>query len=251
MEPKRMAQTKDDEMDQHRSDDLQDGDNNDAAQSRRALVSGAAGFALAASGLLLPAEDDGAAAREGAYGGELGRRRGKDRRGGDKRKRRDRSDKKGKGRRDGAPKDHGPFRATALTVVNRWLPSLECVFYYQIKTGLDDYDLPRADSERTILWNESFRYDPNRYRVGVLIKHTPGWQDYYADVRNVSLWFPQGGLSSGDHLNPAIGNIGGDNIPLQSFSVGEEHRDDYYTLKRKDDSADRIEVELVVRDPLG
>ena len=57
------------------------------ATARRALLRAAVGgFALAASGLFLPADDaDEAAALEGAYGGELGGRRGKDRRGLNKR----------------------------------------------------------------------------------------------------------------------------------------------------------------------
>ena len=49
----------------------------DATESRRALLRATlGGFALAASGLFLPADDDEAAAREGALGGVLGGRHG-------------------------------------------------------------------------------------------------------------------------------------------------------------------------------
>ena len=72
-----------------------------AFSNRRSLLrAGASGFALAASGLLLPAWlHTEAAAREGAYGGRLGGRHGKNRRGRDrngrdrKRNRRDRDKK--------------------------------------------------------------------------------------------------------------------------------------------------------------
>jgi hypothetical protein len=79
-----------------------------AIPNRRALLRLATGgFALAASGLLLPgwlAEE--AEAREGAYGGELGGRRGKDRRG--RHRRRTHGDKKGKNDRNKRKDDRPP-----------------------------------------------------------------------------------------------------------------------------------------------
>ena len=134
---------------------------------------------------------------------------GKDRRG--RHRRRTHGDKKdkgkddknqGKGRNDAPPQSNGPFRASALTVVNTakapWPPmTLNCTFYYRIKTGLDDYGPPVASVERTLGTGESFRYAPNpdRYRVGVRIKRILLSADVYADVRNVSFWFPTGGVT--------------------------------------------------------
>jgi hypothetical protein len=55
-----------------------------AGINRRGLLAGAAsGFALAASGLLLPEWQEEVEAREGAYGGRLGGRHGGNRRGRD------------------------------------------------------------------------------------------------------------------------------------------------------------------------
>jgi hypothetical protein len=96
----------------------------------------------------------------------LGGRHGSNRRGRDKHKRRDRGDKKANGGRDGAPpKGTGPFRATALTVINRRSQALDCTFFFRIKTGLDDYDLPTANGQRSLAPQESFRYDHDRYRA--------------------------------------------------------------------------------------
>ena len=79
--------------------------------TRRAMLSAAAGgFALAASGLFLPDWLEEAEARDGAYGGKLGGRHGKDHRGRDKRKRRTHGNKKDKGR----DKNDSPPRGTVI-----------------------------------------------------------------------------------------------------------------------------------------
>jgi hypothetical protein len=224
---------------------------------RRLLRAATGGFALAACGLYVPGLGGGADAREGVLGGELGGRHGKDRRGRHRRRthrdQKDQKDDKNKGKDDRPPgagaKDHGPFRATALTVVNKISQPLNCTFYYRVKTGLDDYALPTAGVDRTIGPNESFRYDPDRYRVGVHIKQTPGWQDVYADVRNVSFWFPRGGVTEGQDLDPHTGKVGSPLIDEQNFVVGEAHGRAGFVLRRKGDSADRIEWEFVVGEP--
>lgn len=86
----------------------------DELPNRRTLLRGAvAGFVLTAGGLYLPATDDEVAARDGAYGGQLGGRRGPDRRGRDKRQRRR------KNKQDGdAPRDGDRWRDVALFVHN-------------------------------------------------------------------------------------------------------------------------------------
>lgn len=77
----------------------------DAALNRRRLLRAATGaFVLTASGLYLPAAVEDAEAREGAYGGRLGGRRGKNRRGRDRR--RTHGDKKD--RRDRTPPRSSP-----------------------------------------------------------------------------------------------------------------------------------------------
>jgi hypothetical protein len=221
----------------------------DRGLSRRRVLRGATGgVVLADSGLLLPywLEDE-AEAREGAYGGKLGGRHGPNRRGRDKHKRRDRGDKKANGGRDGAPpKGNGPFRATALTVINRRSQALDCTFFFRIKTGLDDYDLPTANGQRSLAPQESFRYDPDRYRVGVLVKQVFGTDDIYADVRNVSVWFPRGGVTKGSQLDPPNGKFGSAFIDEQMFVQTEAHDKSGITLWRKVDSENRIEWELFI-----
>lgn len=216
------------------------------------------GFALAASGLVLPNEEDLTEAREGALDGDRGGRRGKDHKG--QHRRRSHGNRKDKGqRRNGGLKDHGPFRAAALTVTNQFgiINGVErpviCVFYYRIKTGLDAYGPAVADKEVTLHAGESFRYDPDRYRVGVLCKRSFDTEvssdDVYADVRNVSLWYPRGGVTTGPDLDPAAGKIGNSTlIREQDFTVDETHFDSRgrIGLSRVDDSDNRIEWKFFV-----
>jgi hypothetical protein len=229
-----------------------------AGLSRRAILGGAvAGFALPASGLFLPETGEVAAARDGALQGAKGGRRGKDQKGRHRHRTHGGKKDKNKGRNDAPPQNHGPFRATALTVRNSsggggFFPpvTLHCTFYYRIKTGLDDYGLPIASVERTVAPGESFRYAPNpdRYRVGVQIKHVILSDDIYADVRNVSFWFPAGGVTGGQNLDPPAGKVGSTLIREQGFDQGEEHHlvMPRLGLERKRDSDTHIEWELTV-----
>ncbi len=217
--------------------------------SRRGVFRTAArGVALAAGGLALPGWLEEAAARDGAHGGELGGRRGKDHKG--RHKKRSHGDKKDKGRPgSGAPQDHGPFRSTGLTVTNKTNQPLQCTFFFRTKTGLDDYGLPIANGTQTINPNQSSRYDTDHYRVGVLVPKVLGPSDLYADVRNVSFFFPRGGVTQGSNLDPHGGNFGGALIPEQNFAENEEHQEQNVVLKRlTDDSkgAKRIEWELTI-----
>jgi hypothetical protein len=77
-----------------------------ASTTRRALLSGAGGFVLAAGGLFLPEWLEDAEAVEGLYGGTLGGRHGKDHRGRDNRKRRNR-DRNDAPRNSGSPRPNG------------------------------------------------------------------------------------------------------------------------------------------------
>jgi hypothetical protein len=244
-----------------------DGRNDEAASgqaettsglSRRGLlITAASGFALAAGGLFIPAWWEEAAARPGANGGELGGRRGKDHRG--RHMKRSHGDKKDKGKnRNDAPRGGDPlFRSTALTVVNQGAYPLSCTFFYRVKTGLDDYGLPIANGTQTVRgWDGHsdgrYRYDPDRYRVGVLIKQVAIVNsDIYADVRNVSFWYPRGGVTKGANLDPAGGNFGTDLIPEQDFIESSTPSQEFNVIlqRMKDDSqgARRIEWELIIK----
>lgn len=213
-------------------------------QRRRLLHAFAGGVALAASGLILPEAD----AREGALDGARGGRRGKDHKG--RHGQRRHGDKKNEGKRgQDAPKGQdSAFRQAALTVYNNLTGApLQCTFYYRIKTGLDDYSLPVAHSTHTINPKESLRYDPGRYRVGVLIKHALGTNDLYADVRNLSLWFPQGEVTKGAQLDPPNGVFGAHVIPEQGFGEGKYLQAENIGLeRRKDDSEGAYRIEWLL-----
>jgi hypothetical protein len=230
-------------------DTVEDAHEEPTVGRRRLLLGGVvSGLALAATGLFLPAWLAETEARQGALGGTSGGRHGKNHRG--RHKQRSHRDKKDKHNgRDDAPRGGAPFRSSALTVVNKGVQPLQCTFFFRVKTGLDDYALPTADGTQTIAANGTFRYDPDRYRVGVLIKQIlPA--DIYADVRNVSFFYPRGGVTQGSNLDPASGNFGSALIPEQNFSQGEAQQDQNVVLQRlKDDSkgAQRIEWELIIR----
>lgn len=227
---------------------FQERDNAEQSLNRRGLLSKTVGgFVLTAGGLLLPEWLLEAEARDGALGGSKGGRRGKDHKG--RHKKRKHGNKKDKGK-DDAPRGAGLFRSTALTVVNKGVNPLDCSFFYRIKTGLDDYAGPTANGTRIINPNESYRYNPDRYRVGVLIKQVLGPADIYADVRNVSLFFPRGGVTQGTSLDPAANTFGASFIAEQNFGVGDAQQNQNVVLQRVNDDSKgdkRIEWELIIR----
>lgn len=186
--------------------------------SRRALLGGAAGgFALAASGLFLPATGEDAAARTGKHGGALGGRRGKNQRG--RHRRRTHGDKKKDAQRNEARGSKAIFRNTALTLnildgrVDYF--RFNATFYYRVLSGgLDDYDGPWINSGVSWPANEhhlDYRFAPDRFRVGVLLSaqqgsyHAP---DLFVDVRNIAFATPRAATYSGKDLDPAAGKLG-------------------------------------------
>ncbi|MFN8592219.1 MAG: hypothetical protein U0031_12235 [Thermomicrobiales bacterium] len=227
-------------------------DTNADTTRRRLLRAATGGFALAICELFLPEGTEETRARGGVLDGTIGGRRGKDHKG--RHRHRIHGDRKDKDKHgDGAPRGSGPFRSSALTVVNidaRPLPpiTLHCTFYYRIKTGLDTYGPPVASIERTLATGESFRYAPDRFRVGVLIRHVILSEDIYADVRNLPFWLPTGSVSGGQNLDPAAGKTGSIRIREQGYDFGETHVlvVPRLSLKRKSDSDTHIEWELTV-----
>ncbi len=192
--------------------------------TRRGLLAG--GLAAAAAGLLLP---PGAAAKKG-------------------------NRPKGRGV---PPGGHGPFRSAALTVENGWGRALRVDFFVAPKTGLDDYGpWVQADSRR-VADGESARFDPDRYRVGAVVHRTEAfpYDLFFVDVRNVSLWFPRGGVTrggtSGGWVDPPAGKIG--SIFMPERDMGEDRgwgkrvegkSWDWVILERLKDSPDAIEFRL-------
>jgi len=204
---------------------------------RRDLVrSAAGGFVLAASGLLLPV---------GA--GEIAAH--------DRSKRKRRRRRKNKGPRG------GPFRSTALTIqtVSRsGTYTFEANYYTKSLWG-DTYfpwGADRAANPVQDRFAENANWTP---RVGVLI--TPigsagRGPSLFVDVRNEQIGFPQGAAYYGSSLDPSTDVLGTALIGEQSFLVNEIHQGTFVlvggyaratcTLKRRSDSNDFIEFDLLV-----
>lgn len=198
-----------------------------AGLRRRALLAAVAGrFALAASGLFLPFAEDAAAGED--VNGET--RRGKHR----------------KRHRTKERRRSGGFRDSALTVANASEAILLCTYCVRTKLGLDDYALPDYVLEKSLDPGTSFRFDPEQFRVGVLIRQVDPGTDLYADVRNVSYWYPRGGVTTGSNLEPHNDVFGNAFIAEQNYAEREQRKRAKIILKRKDDSPGRIEWELMV-----
>ena len=109
-----------------------------AAGTRRALFSAASGFALAASGLLLPRWLESAEARDGALHGAKGGRRGKNHRG--RHKKRTHGDRKSR-KNDQRPRGSSPTQNIAFTVRN-FRPVAVQVQGWEVNQANDAYVVP-------------------------------------------------------------------------------------------------------------
>ena len=90
------------------------------ATRRQWVAAAGGGLALAASGLVLPGWLEEAEARDGAYGGGLGGRHGKNRRGVDKAKRRDKGERRDK-KHDGRGNGRGGARPGSGALHVHWV----------------------------------------------------------------------------------------------------------------------------------
>jgi hypothetical protein len=212
--------------------------------SRRQLLGGVTGtMALGASGLFLPEWLDEAQAREGALDGANGGRRGKNHRGRDRK--RSHGDKKDMGRdknngRKGAPPGSSALpgsRSTAVTVINQSNKPINCVFYLRTKTGPDSYGLPIANEMPGLDPYTSYRYDPDRDRVGVLVTKVDGPYDIFVDMRNASGISARASVMAGINIEPQRGIFGTTQIPEQTFAEREAREKKRYVLVRLDDDS--------------
>jgi hypothetical protein len=207
----------------------------DVTSRRRLLGAAAGGFALAASGMLLPDRlvEEAEARPGGAYGGQLGGRRGKNHRGRDKSRRRGRSDGNDKDKRRDNRGAIG-FRNTALTVRNAgldlnhpgayFLERFTATFYYQTKTGIDTYGHPIKaqgpfEFDAYEAQKRSFRFAPDHFRCGALIQHHALLGgDLYVDVRNHEILAPRGRVLQGKDLDPPAGKLGSEIVAEQGYA---------------------------------
>jgi hypothetical protein len=197
---------------------------------RRLLETAVGGFALAASGLVVPAWLGEAAAAERPLDRvqrrteQRNREQGNNDRGDkkDKDKGGDGGDDKDKGG-DGGDLDSGLFRDTALTIKNfRRDPqaTASVTFFFAVKNGLDSYGNWIPDVSVDLPPDASFRYAKHHFRVGALIAFRPSFDlpPAFVDVRNKSFDFPQGAIYYGAGLDPASGKLGTALLPETGFN---------------------------------
>jgi len=227
------------------------------AGSRRLLLGAAAGgFALAANGLFLPERLEGVDAREGALGAARGGRRGKNHKGRHgHRHKKDRNTGSTDAPQSGgaAPQSGGGiFRSSALRIYNGSDFALHCTFFYQVTGDFDKYGPPIANGEHPLAIGASHRYDPDRLRVGALIRFPEDLEitDLYVDARNLPFpFYPRSGVTFGRHLDPHNGNIGSTFIAEQNFAVGDVKMKAYVMLGRLPDDyygPNRIEWTVLI-----
>jgi hypothetical protein len=221
--------------------------------SRRGLVgAAAASLVLTASNLSLPDWLQEAKAGEGAYGGRLGGRHGKNRRGREART----HDRRRTG--DGPPPGRGLFRNTALTVKSFTDPPFTYTFYYRVKTGLDDYGPWIQSHSVTPDAGVSYRYAPSHFRIGVLVSAPAeaGPGQIFFEARNLAFGAPRGFMAYGSGLDPSHNILGTPTIPEREFdmmsvpvtgfyAVGETF-DALTDVRRVADSDDFIEFQLII-----
>ena len=173
----------------------------DTTGTRRTILRASlGGFALAASGLFLPADDDEAVAREGVLGGDLGGRRGKDHKGrhsrrthGDKKDEDKRLDKKGKGK-DNRPPGAGapggsPIKYVAIRATGDAQTNVR--FYFRTMDWLGQFSrLKLGDFGQIPDHRSNLDYAPKMYSTAVFY-----WSDQLPysvliEARNPLLGFP-------------------------------------------------------------
>ncbi len=191
-------------------DQVEAGIEQEEALNRRHLLGLAGhGFALAASGLLLPAWlQQNAEAREGAANGRLGGRRGKNQRGRDEAKRRKRA--KAREKRKDQPKAPGwslikyvSFRFEPTSA----LQDVRIDTYYRIKGELDTWSsLKPAQTFTTFASRQT--YAPDRYSVAAFIQSrdtTP----IFIEARNPLIGTPWVSIAHGGRIDASGNYVGG------------------------------------------
>lgn len=181
----------------------------DAAVDRRHLVRLAGSrFALAASGLLLPAWLQQDADARGTAGGKLGGRRGKNRRGRDAAMRRKRAKAREK-RKDQAKAPgwslikYASFRIEPTA----GLQDLRIDTYYRIKGELDTWSSLKSAQSFTSSASQQ-TYAPERYSIAAFIQArdtTP----IYIEVRNPMIGTPWVSIAHGGRIDASGNYVGG------------------------------------------
>lgn len=184
---------------------------------RRLLQMAAGGFALAASGLFLPAGLEESAAREGALGGAKGGRHGKQHR---RRHRRTHGNRKARRTRDNSPGAGAPegslIRYVALRVnAGDLAPSTITVdFYFRVKTGLDTFGPLVFANSSAAMTNGNVDYAPERYSIAAYIRGDALPSPVYIEFTNVLFHdgialAPYGKIINGGSIDGSGNYVGG------------------------------------------
>jgi hypothetical protein len=203
---------------------------------RRLLSTAASGFALAATGLFLPAsvlllpewlveeaEADNHPVRRVQHRAAKRRQRRHHRL---KQKRRQRQRNKNP---IGATLGRGifEFRNTALTVKNVGTDlraTASVAFFFRTKIGYDEYGTWIPATSVDLAPNASSRFAGKHFRVGALISFTRSLNlgQAFIDVRNMGLDAPKGSITKGEGLDPPSGKIGTALLQERTFGQGQE-----------------------------
>ena len=174
--------------------------------SRRQALGGTVGaFALAASGLFLPAGSESADAGKGRFGGKLGGRHGKNRRGKDRKQDR----KKGKSS-DGKALGGSLIRYVGCKVIandGTW-DDLQVDFYYRIKGSLDTWSSLKFARTANIR-DSVVEYRPDRYSVAAYIRASNLERGCLVEMRNLLLFPPEVNVVIGGSVNANGDYVGG------------------------------------------
>ncbi len=153
---------------------------------RRVLRAATGSFALAASGLFLPAELGETEAREGALGGDKGGRHGKNHKG--QHRHRTHGNKKNKGKANRPPgSGSGKWslvRYVAVRTAYLWSePGVSVDFYFRVKRDLDNWG-PLVFAKTAEIYPGNVDYAPERYSI-VAFFHGPALPStIYVEMRN-------------------------------------------------------------------
>ena len=199
--------------------------------TRRSLVTAAAGLAVAAGDLLPPLHSRGVSAGEGANNGELGGRRGKNRRGRQHRHRHNHGKKKPGQRDEVPPPGRGIFelRNTAIDVYGS---PFTFTFFYWVKGEGGAYDAWTKANSATPTGGSGYRYAPGHQRAGVLISVPAGVGSgqAFVDLQNPAVGFPRGSIYVGTGIDPVRGYLG--QPVLEGRVFGIPHTGDSSSVSR-------------------
>lgn len=216
---------------------------NSGATRRQVLRAATAGFALAASGLFLPSPGEDAAAREGAAGGRLGGRHGKNRRG--RKRRRTHGDKKRDRNGSGKPPGGGlRIAKDILLLVHNDGPNPVSIEFWYDGNPLLENEWHRDRNASNLAAGAETRYQSPTRSAGAWFDTGGFLQTFWVAAFNPLANTPHVSFRWGGEVRDGVGHTGGTVVERASVALaeGEEHiwhvQQRVATIRRERDSDD-------------